>query len=384
MKEENKIRIFHFADTHLGFSAYRKVDQNGINQRETDIYNSFVRIVDYILQSKPDLVIHAGDLFDTVRPTNRAIGIAIDQLIRISKSGIPFVLISGNHETPKLRETSHIFKLFEHLDNIYPVYRDKLEKFYFKIKEKIIVIHAVPHCRDKKDFLSSLDSVIIDQKADYNILTIHGAVKSIQEFKMNEFNEYFIPVSVLSRDFDYVALGHYHKYTNVMNNAFYSGSTERLTFSDANDKKGGIEVVLHPDHKVSFISFPTRKMIDLSPIDCRNLSSTDIINRLQELSTNNKIEDAIVRVSLFNIESPIYHSLNISSIKTMFSKAFHFEIKHAVRNKKGASSSYETSIVDLITEFKRFIENSSYKDKDVIFNLGKKYIEEAQAESEET
>ncbi len=84
------MKILHMADTHLGYSAYRKVTKEGMNQREIDIYNSFKQIIDYAVKSKPDLILHAGDLFDSVRPTNRAITIALEQIIRLSKEKIPF------------------------------------------------------------------------------------------------------------------------------------------------------------------------------------------------------------------------------------------------------------------------------------------------------
>ena len=79
------MKFLHVSDTHLGYSAYRKSTEDGINQRELDVYNAFERFVDYALKIKPDLIIHAGDLFDAVRPNNRAITFAIKQLIRLSE-----------------------------------------------------------------------------------------------------------------------------------------------------------------------------------------------------------------------------------------------------------------------------------------------------------
>jgi exonuclease SbcD len=98
------MRIIHLADTHLGYSAYRKATEEGVNQREVDVYDAFTQCIDYAIKTKPDVVLHAGDLFDSVRPTNRAITVAVQQILRLSKEKIPFVVISGNHETPKLKE----------------------------------------------------------------------------------------------------------------------------------------------------------------------------------------------------------------------------------------------------------------------------------------
>ena len=83
------MKILHVADTHLGYSAYHKIAENGINQREMDTYNAFREFIDYAIQSKPDLIIHAGDLFDSIRPSNRAIYFALSQMLRLSEAGIP-------------------------------------------------------------------------------------------------------------------------------------------------------------------------------------------------------------------------------------------------------------------------------------------------------
>lgn len=136
------MKIAHISDTHLGFGAYSKLDPvEGINQREMDIYTAFEQAVTEILELKPDLVIHSGDLFDSVRPQNRAIDFALRQLIRLSEAGIETVLISGNHSTPKLRETGSIFRIFEHLECVHPVHEPGVKKIAFDD----VVVHAIPH-----------------------------------------------------------------------------------------------------------------------------------------------------------------------------------------------------------------------------------------------
>src|SRR4030042_6317452 len=118
------MRIVHVSDTHLGFSAFSKVDEaSGLNLREMDFYKAFEEFLDLAPRAKPDLVLHTGDLFDSVRPSNRALSLAVEQLLRFSESEIPVVLIAGNHSTPKPRETGSVFRLFEHLKGIYPIYK---------------------------------------------------------------------------------------------------------------------------------------------------------------------------------------------------------------------------------------------------------------------
>lgn len=107
------MRLVHLSDTHLGYSAYNKTDPDtSLNQREVDVYSAFNEIIEYILKTKPDLVIHSGDLFDSVRPSNRAIHEAFRQLVRLSRAKIPTVIISGNHSTPRHKATGFYFPSF--------------------------------------------------------------------------------------------------------------------------------------------------------------------------------------------------------------------------------------------------------------------------------
>ncbi len=72
------MRLIHFSDTHLGYGAFSKLDvSEGINQREADFYSAFQQAINRMIELKPDFVVHSGDLFDTVRPQNRAIDFAL-------------------------------------------------------------------------------------------------------------------------------------------------------------------------------------------------------------------------------------------------------------------------------------------------------------------
>ena len=377
------MRILHVADTHLGYSAYRKVTEDGINQREVDVYDAFKQFVDYAVESKPDLIIHAGDLFDSVRPNNRAITFAIKQILRLSKQGIAFVLIAGNHEHPKLKETGHIFSIFDHIEHIYPVYNAIYEIVSLTINNEKITIHAVPHSSSKEEFDNNLGKIKSDSFSDYNILVTHGCVKGIKEFSMNEFNELFIPVSYLKADFDYIALGHYHKYTEVTKNAFYPGSTECLTFTDSGDKKGFIELEL-TDKKLihTFITLRNRPMIDIKPIQCSNLSLDEVMKKIKDIVGVMRPEGKIFRIILENIPSHIYRGIDFSELRAQSNKAIHYEIK-AVIVRDGDSWLIENSGINALSqEFRTFLGNQNIEEKETLLELGMDYIERVEARDE--
>jgi len=378
------MKILHVADTHLGYSAYRKVTEDGINQREVDVYDAFKQFVDYAVKSKPDLIIHAGDLFDSVRPNNRAITFAIKQILRLSKQGIPFVLIAGNHEHPKLKETGHIFSIFDHIEHIYPVYNAKYEVVSLTINNEKITIHAVPQSSSKDEFDNNLDKLKSDSSSDYNILVTHGCVKGIKEFSMNEFNELFIPVSYLKTDFDYIALGHYHKYTEVSKNTFYAGSTECLTFTDSGDKKGFIELEL-TDKKLnhSFITLKNRPMIDTEPIRCFNLSLDEVMKKIKDTVGAVEPEGKIFRIILEDIPSHIYRGIDFSEIRARSNKAAHYEIKAVIVRDSDSVFSENSRINALSQEFRTFLGNQNIEEKETLLELGMDYIGRVEARDEE-
>ena len=377
------MKILHVADTHLGYSAYRRVTEEGINQREMDTYDAFKQFIDCALKSKPDLVIHAGDLFDSVRPTNRAITFAINQILRLSKQEIPFVIIAGNHEHPKLKETGHIFSILDHIENVYPIYNASYEIIPFEIDGNKITIHAIPQTTTKQEFNDNLKKLKPEKNTDYNILLVHGGAKGIKEFSMNEFNELIIPTQYLKSNFDYMALGHYHKYVKVSENAFYSGSTECFTFSDAGEQKGFIELE-SKDGKIkhNFVPLKNRPMVDSGPINCSKLSLDEVMKCIKKTIKEIEPRGKVFRIILDGIPSNVYRGIDFSTIREQSSEAVHYEIKANVI-KEGDAKASETSKIDaLANEFEVFLRKQSIEEKETLLKIGLEYIQKIESREE--
>src|SRR5207247_9898170 len=105
------------ADLHLGFRQFDRQTPRGTNQREADIAEAFRRAVDDLLEQKPDLIVIAGDIFHSVRPTNAAILFFFRELHRL-RTGLPvspIVAIAVEHDTPRSTETGTILRLYEAL-----------------------------------------------------------------------------------------------------------------------------------------------------------------------------------------------------------------------------------------------------------------------------
>jgi len=367
------MRILHVADTHVGYSAYHKIAPNGINQREMDVYNSFEQFIDYAIKTKPDLIVHAGDLFDSVRPSNRAISFVLTQLLRLSEENIPFVVISGNHETPKLRETGSVMRIFEHLKNVYPVYKGKLEE----IEIQNAIIHAIPHCHSTDELKKNIE-MAQPREGHINILLLHAGIIGIKEFNYTrgDFNEQIIPAGYLSPSFDYIALGHYHKATKVTENAYYAGSTEHFSFKEAGEEKGFYEIVFSGSFKSSFIPLKVRGMIDLGSIDCINLSAEEIEKEIERRFEENEIEGKIIRIRLSRIDRGKYKALMWEKIKKASSSALHLEIDYEFYEIEQELMG-KSKIGSLVDEWNEFITKVPVgANREEIKELAIKYLSE--------
>ena len=88
------IRILHTADWHLG----KKLDHFSRLEEQVEVMNEICEIAD---QQEVDVVIVAGDLFDTFNPSADAQDLFYKTLKRISKNGQrPVIAIAGNHDSP--------------------------------------------------------------------------------------------------------------------------------------------------------------------------------------------------------------------------------------------------------------------------------------------
>ncbi len=370
------MRLVHLSDTHLGFSAYSKIEpQEGVNQREQDIYSAFEQAIDKAIALKPDLVVHAGDLFDNVRPQNRAIDVALRQLLRLSDAGIETVLISGNHSTPRMRETGSIFRIFEHLKHIHPVHRPG----YQKIVVGDLTVHAVPHATSPP-LAETVSSVKPSDETSRNVLIVHAGILGSNTYKMDEFNEQTIPIDSISRGWDYVALGHYHEYKNVRGRAYYSGSTERLGFGEIGQQKGIVEVDLDTGGP-TFHELKIRDMIDLPRIDATGLASSEILREARAALSGTRIDDRIARLVIANVSPEAYRSLDGSAIRRLGSAALHFELRidPAGADKDSVSSS-STQIGLLADEFRKYVSSLDVPDakKNRLMEMGIPYLEKVQ------
>ncbi len=369
------MRLVHLSDTHLGFGAYSKLDpREGINQREADIYDAFRQAIDRAIELKPDLVIHAGDLFDTVRPQNRAIDFALRQLIRLSEAGIETVVISGNHSTPRLKETGSIFRIFEHLKGVHPIHEPRVGR----VEVGDMMVHAIPHSATPP-LAKLVSEAIPSRETGSNVLVFHAGTVGAETYRMDEFNEQWVPLSAIPEGFDYVALGHYHRMIKLRGGVYYSGSTERLGFGELGQDKGILEVDLGSGN-AKFHKLSIRDMVELDALDASSMSSSEILREAKDRIGSVSLDDKIVRLTISEISQDAYRGLDVPALKRMGNSAVHFELKLTRREEEAAEEAWDVHIGTLAEEFHKYVSalEAPEEKRKKLLALGLPYLTEDQ------
>lgn len=300
------IRIAHISDTHLGYRALNKAEpESGRNQRTVDVDRAFERAIDDILTRRVDAVIHGGDVFHHARPTWQSMRHFIRQMRRIEGAGIPTLVIAGNHDTPRIRTGGSAYSVIElALAEVRFVaeYEDIHEVDLFRHLD--LHVHAIPH-----GALTNPDPVLSQVAPNRrNILVCHGMVPGILAPGVHaEPGEQQLEGALLDPAFDYIALGHYHVFTQASGKAWYSGSTERFGWGD-HDVSPGYAIVTMGDPSdpvsVEHIDIPTRPMINLQPVNGRNLLARDIADAVISQLETVHAPDAMTRVDLRDVDRP--------------------------------------------------------------------------------
>ncbi len=348
------MKILHLSDTHLGYNDLDKVNSKGVNVREQDFYDAFAKCIDEAIAQKVDVVIHSGDFFHRPSPPNRPMIFALQQLSRLSQEDIPFVVIAGNHETPKTIYTSPILEAFQTLPNVHPMFG----QYYEQVTLGDLVVHGLPHINDERKLLEEMDKIAAVE-GKFNIIMLHTSIG--KEYIMDEYGEQLYPperIEVLDQ-FDFVALGHWHNYQKVskLKAGWYSGSTERMSETEIGKEKGFCILNLEKDKATEpeFISIPTRPWHKVTIKNCQDkttpLIEEEILNQVKSLET----EGAIITIVFDKIKPLQSISLSNRHLQSLIPDVLHLHFKrHFIHESNSAFaklSEQTESMEELISAF---------------------------------
>jgi DNA repair exonuclease SbcCD nuclease subunit len=385
------VRLVHLSDLHLGYRQYQRLTPGGINQREADVAASFKRAVDKVIERRPEVVVIAGDLFHSVRPTNPAILHAFGQFSRLMRE-LPdaiVVIVAGNHDTPRSSETGCILRLFAPLG--VHVVDDAPRRLQFPDRDLSIL--AVP------DIPGNRPALVPEPGVRYNLLLLHGEVEGVLPPSLTATDRASLEISKEELGADrwtYVALGHYHVYRQITRNAYYSGS---LDYTSANvwgeraeERAAGLRGKGIIEHDLAsgthtFHSLPpSREFVDLPAVAARGLSVAEVDAAIAAAAEAcpGRIDDKVVRLVVRDIPRHVARELNHKAIREYRRRALHFLLDtrkpEVVRTHASGAPGRRPSLADVVREKLSTRALESNIDRERLVALGLHYLSLAESE----
>ena len=389
------MRLAHLADIHLGFRQYHRLTAHGINQREADVAHAFRRALDDVVQCEPDVVVIAGDLFHSVRPSNPAILHSFRQLqqLREALPGVPIVIVAGNHDAPRSLETGTILKLFEAVSGIHVVTEGVAD---LQLEGLDLTLTCVPHAA----WVSGPRPTLAPPSgAGRKVLVTHGEVAGVlrRDAAALEYGgALFEPGELHAERWDYIALGHYHVAHQVADNAWYSGSLDYVSpnpwgelTEEAREgregQKGWLLIELDGGLRVEFRPVAlARRLIDLPPIHAAGLGAGKISEQIRKHvgAVRGGIDDHVVRQVVYDIPRPVARDLDYADVRDLKARALHFQLD--LRRPKphrdvgvGAPGSRQT-LIELVADYLGRRPLDAEVDREALVTLGRRYMEDVE------
>ena len=267
--KDSEMRILHTADWHLGRTLYQKTR-----------YDEFRQFLEWLIQTirahSIDVLLVAGDVFDTIAPSYRAQELYYDFLSDLAKTNCRHVvIIAGNHDSPTFLEAPR--QLLKAMDvHVIGNVTDPMDREVLLLRDTEgnpeLIVCAVPYLRDrdirKSDALESLE--VKELKLREGITNHYAEVARIATSIRNALS-FPVPIiamghlytaggetiagdgvrqlyvgnlahvesTIFPECFDYVALGHLHVPQNVNGSETirFSGSPIPMGFGEAHQRK---------------------------------------------------------------------------------------------------------------------------------------------------
>jgi exonuclease SbcD len=349
--------ILHFADAHIDMANYGRHDpHSGLPLRVLDFLKSLDTIVDTAIAERVDLVLFAGDAYKDRSPAptfQREWG---RRVMRLSRAGIPVLLLVGNHDLSPALGRANAIEEFATLEVPHvrvvdrPSFLQPDDLFGLPLQVMALPWINRSGLMAHYNLSGSQPAELYEQLAERvnqlielwfessnpdlpTLLTAHASVQGARyggERSVMLGQDLVLPRSLLCDPrLDYVALGHIHKPQNLNENAhppvIYPGSIERVDFGEAADDK--FFIIARVERGQTDVQW--RKLEGVRPFVDRFLrleSPEEVLDQLRAaLPDPQQIEGAIVRLI---VEYPRDWEalLDEAALRAQMSAAFEFHL----------------------------------------------------------
>ncbi len=261
------MKILQFSDLHLGMENFGRLDPaSGIHSRLRDFLASLDQIVDLAISEHVDAVLFAGDAYKTRDPTPTVEREFAKRLRRLTKAGLPTVLLVGNHDVPNAEGRANALDVFGALEITGLTVSRQPELLKLETKSGLLQVVTLPWVNPSL-YLGRLEQPLPPDQVEAKLLEdmgqvwhqllddatktkaptvalVHGAIEgAAYQGETSIFRGSDLPLPktwFTAKPLLYTAVGHIHRYqvVNEQPPVVYAGSPNYIDWSEWQDEKG--------------------------------------------------------------------------------------------------------------------------------------------------
>jgi len=228
------IKIIHTGDVHLGAKFTSFKDKAGKQRRA--LLDSFRKVVDTAILERANILLIAGDLFDSNFPSYDTVNAVKTELKKLNDSKIYVAISPGTHDCLSVDSIYRREDFTEGLPYIYVFDDEKVTEKKYPDLDLTVYAQANTSNKSKKSPIGFLEA-IEEKNSKYKVAMAHGSLQIEGKFADDDWP---ISLTEISKSgMDYIALGHWHgaqDFSFGATKAWYSGSPE-ITYKEG---KGGL------------------------------------------------------------------------------------------------------------------------------------------------
>lgn len=198
------IRFIHAADLHLDspFKGMTEQPQEMLEQLRESTFAAFDQLINYAVETKPDFVLIVGDVYDGEERSLKAQMRFQSGMEKLNDAAIPVFVTYGNHDHLNGKWTRFALPA-----NVFE-FGGQVEDVCIDIRGRRVVLHGFSYAeRHIKERM--IDSYPVAEDRDVlHIGLLHGSAAG------DETHAVYAPFTIadlVSKRYDYWALGHIHK-----------------------------------------------------------------------------------------------------------------------------------------------------------------------------
>lgn len=313
------MKFLHIADVHLDspFLGLSFLPSELFGQIKNAIQLSFEKAVNFAIDHDVDLVLLAGDTFDSIHPTPQSKIFFANQIKRLVDRQIQVVMVLGNHDYSQIDDLllneSPYFKIIGSNEQIEQV--DFMTKSQYKYR---VVGFSYQHNHITEDIIAKYPP---KSTSIYTIGLAHAGMKQ-SSVDQNNYAPFTLN-EVKDLNYDYFALGHIHLRQVLSQEPWivYSGNLQGRHVNEK-DAKGFYFGQVDEQSQNTQLQF-----IDVSPIVWQTVdlildepfkSTTKLCAKIQNLLADNNLRPTLFTVNIIGAELLSDAQLDMLNDKSMY------------------------------------------------------------------